>query len=196
VPSRTKNRASNYRLTLNAKHDYDSRRSSATSRSSAVPRSAPARHTFKSAVLNQVHLNQVNRYEGNDNNNKYEYEYGCKEERARVKSRSVAFHAEKGVEEHQKEKKNGKEKKKEKCQKKNHHDRSGQQQQQPQLSASSGVDARKPQPVAQGPDVTETSVGPGDECATRAPAALSVASNARNYETKKRQQDKICGNRL
>ena len=108
----------------------------------------------------------------------------------------MAFHAEKGVEKHQKEKKNGKEmKKKENHQKKNHHDRSGQQQ-HPQLSASSGVDARKPQPVAQGPDVTETSVGPGDECATRARAALSVASNARNYETKKRQQDKVCGNRL
>ena len=157
----------------------------------AVRRPAPARHTFKSAVLNQVHLNQVNRYEGKDNN-KYEYEYGCREEQpARVKSRSVAFHAVKGVEKHQKEKKNGKEKKKEKCQKKHHHDRSGQQQQQAQLSASSGVDARRLQPVAQNPDVTETSAGPADEYATQAPAASSMASKARHDEIKKRQQDKV-----
>ena len=183
-------------MTLNAKHDYDSRRSSATSRSCAVPRSKPARHTFKSAVLNKVHLNQVNRYEGNDNNNKYEYEYGCKEERARVRSRSVAFHAEKGVEEHQKEKKNGKEKKKEKCQNKNHHDRSGQRQQQPQLSTFSGVDLGTPGSVVQGPDKTETSAGPGDDYASQTPASSNTASKARHDEIKKRQQDKVSRNQL
>jgi len=143
-----------------------------------------------------VHLNQVNRYEENDNN-KYEYEHGYKEvELVRVKRRSVAFHAEKGVEKHQKEKKNGKEKKKEKCQKKSHHDRSGQQQQQPQLSSFSGGEAGKPQSVAQGPDGIETSTGSGTDCTTQAPAARSTASRTRHDETKRRQQDKVGGDRL
>ena len=70
-----KNRASNYRVTLNEKHDCGKRRLRNTSSGSAAPRLALASRMFKSAVLNQLDLKQVNHNGGNHNNHKaYKYD--------------------------------------------------------------------------------------------------------------------------
>jgi len=139
-----------------------------------------------------VHLNQVNRYEGNDNN-KYEYEYGYKEvERARVKGKSVAFHVAQSVEKHQKEKK------KEKHQKKNHHDRFGQQQQQlqPCVSSAIDVDAGGSPSLAQCLDAHIIDAVQDADCIAQGSRASSTASQTRHDETKKRQQDKVSRDQL
>ena len=54
-----KNRASNYRLVINVKPDYEKRSSCHTLRTSVRRRPAPANFAFKSAVLKLPHLNQV-----------------------------------------------------------------------------------------------------------------------------------------
>ena len=128
-----KNRASNYRVVINEKHDYGGRSSPHTSTSSVRQANAPASRRFKSAILKLPHLNQVLNHQGcNNNKDKKEKEDEEDEEEYKVsdskKESSHAFHKALSGEKHR-------QKKKEKNQKDEYqyqyqYDRYGQQTQQ------------------------------------------------------------------
>ena len=110
-----KNRASNYRLAINVKLDYEKRSSRPTSRPFARRRPALASFGFKSAVLKLPHLNQVEMQHPKHNKDQSDEGKGQQQQEGQELSlqqhsqKSLAFHVAQSGEkqQHQNEKKKG-----------------------------------------------------------------------------------------